>query len=206
MMKRVVAGCLVALAFAGFGAPSLAGERPDLETARKVVTTLADDAIRTWRADHPTPEARRRAMRNLIYAYFDVRYIVRGVLGRHWRELDESTRDQFQELLSTLVTDVYLPYLAKYERDRLRVLNARPRGKRDVLVRSEFRSDEGQWIDADWRIRARGGEPRIIDIVVAGVSLLLVQRQEFDSVIATKGVDGLMDDLRKQLVSLLELG
>ena len=93
---------------------------------------------------------------------------------------------------------VYLPHIAKYSRDHLRVVGARPRGKRDVLVRSEIRTDEGDWVEADWRLRSGDGGIRIIDLTVAGVSLLLVQRQEFEAVIRRSGFASLVERLRER--------
>ena len=93
------------------------------------------------------------------------------------------------------MVEVYLPHIAKYSRDHLRVLGARPRGKRDVIVKSELLPDGGNWIEADWRIRSAGDGVRIIDLSVAGVSLLLVQRQEFEAVIRRDGFASLVEQL-----------
>ena len=93
------------------------------------------------------------------------------------------------------MVEVYLPHIAKYSRDHLRVLGARPVGKRDVLVKSELLADDGDWVEADWRVRSGQNGLRIIDLTVAGVSLLLVQRQEFESVIRRDGFEALIQRL-----------
>ena len=184
-------GLVAALGAAAVGA----AERPGLEESQAFVEKLADDAVRTWGMYDGDEEARLEAMEALIRSVFDVRFITRAVLGRHWRDLNPAERSRFRELFPEFVVQVYLPHIAKYSRDHMHVLGARPRGKRDVLVKSELRTDEGDWVDADWRIRSTEDGIRIIDLTVAGVSLLLVQRQEFEAVIRRDGFASLVEQL-----------
>ena len=176
-------------------APAGAAERPGLDESQAFVGKLADDAVQTWTKHASDEVARLEAMDSLIHAAFDVDFITRAVLGRYWRELDPAERRRFRELFPEFVVQVYLPHIAKYSRDHMRVLGARPRGKRDVVVESELLTDQGDWIEAGWRIRSREDGIRIIDLTVAGVSLLLVQRQEFEAVIRREGFAGLVERL-----------
>lgn len=176
-------------------APAEAAERPGLEESRAFVEKLADDAVHTWTTHDSDDAARLEAMKVLIHSAFDVDFITRAVVGRYWRDLGPGDRRRFREVFLEFVVQVYLPHLAKYSRDHMRVLGARPRGKRDVLVQSEILADQGGWIDADWRLRSREDGIRIIDLTVAGVSLLLVQRQEFESVIRRDGFARLIEQL-----------
>ena len=187
------------LAAAAFAAPAGAAERPGLEESRAFVEKLVDDAVRTWGRDHPSDEARFEAMKSLIHSAFAVDFITRAVLGRAWRSLDAEQQATFKELFPDFVVQVYLPHLVAYDRDHLRILGARPRGKRDAIVLSEIRNHRGAWHSADWRIRTTEHGIRVIDIVVAGVSLLLVQRQEFEAVIKAGGFESLVELLRDRL-------
>ena len=184
-------GLVAALGTASAGA----AERPGLDESRAFVERLADDAVRTWGMYDGDDEARLAAMDALIRSVFDVGFITRAVLGRYWRDLSPAERSRFRELFPEFVVQVYLPHIAKYSRDHMRVLGARPRGKRDVVVKSELRTDQGDWVDADWRIRSTEDGIRIIDLTVAGVSLLLVQRQEFEAVIRRDGFASLVERL-----------
>lgn len=176
-------------------APSGAADRPGLDESRAFVEKLADNAVRAWAMYESDDAARLEAMGGLVRSVFDVDFISRAVLGRYWRRLDNGQRHRFQELFPAFAVEVYLPHIAKYSRDHLRVLGARPRGKRDVIVKSEILSDKGDWIEADWRIRSVGDGLRVIDLSVAGVSLLLVQRQEFEAVIHRDGFASLVEQL-----------
>lgn len=196
---RVVRAAVVlaaALAAAPLAGAAAAADRPGLEESRRFVERLADEAIRIWGEDHPAEEDRLAAMESLIRSHFDVDFIVRRVLGRSWRKLSAARREAFGELFYEFFREVYLPNLSRLERDDLRVLGALPRGKRDVVVQSEVRTGDGKWVDAGWRVRAGPEGLRIIDLLVAGVSLLLVQREEFEAVFRSSGFEGLMNELR----------
>lgn len=189
----VLAAALAAAALAA--APAGAAERPGIEESQAFVGKLADDAVRTWAAYSSDEAARLKAMDALIHSTFDVEFITRAVVGRYWRKIEPAERRRFRALFPEFVVRVYLPHIAKYSRDHLRVLGARPVGKRDVLVKSELLTDQGDWIEADWRIRSGEAGLRILDLTVAGVSLLLVQRQEFESVIRRDGFAALVERL-----------
>ena len=203
----VRAAVVLAAAFAAVPlAGAAAADRPGIEESRTFIEKLADEAIRIWGEDHPAEEERLAAMESLIRSHFDVDFIVRGVLGRSWRKLSAAQRDAFGELFYEFFREVYLPNLSRFERDDLRVLGALPRGKRDVVVQSEVRSGDGKWVDAGWRVRATPKGLRIIDLVVAGVSLLLVQREEFEAMIRRGGFDGLMRELRARVAAAADGG
>ena len=193
--RGAAVAAIVAVLAVLVAAPSGAADRPGLDESRAFVEKLAEDAVRTWAMYESDEAARRKAMDALIRSAFDVDFISRAVLGRYWRDLDDGQRHRFRELFPEFVVEVYLPHIAKYSREHLRVLGARPRGKRDVIVKSELLSDRGDWIEGDWRIRSFGDGIRIIDLAVAGVSLLLVQRQEFEAVIRRDGFARLVEQL-----------
>ena len=53
----------------------------------------------------------------------------------------------------------------------------------------------------DWRARTGGGQYKITDVMVKGVSISQTQRSEFASVIRESGgkVEGLLTELRKRV-------
>ena len=195
---RIAAAVVIVAAL--LAAPAGAADRPGIEASRAFVEKLADDAVRTWGMHASDEAARLKAMNSLIRSAFDIEFITRAVLGRYWRKLDPDERRRFRELFPQFVVHVYLPHIAKYSRDHIRVLGARPRGTRDVVVKSELRTGNGNWVDADWRLRSAGDGVRIIDLTVAGVSLLLVQRQEFEAVIRRNGFSSLFEKLHERTI------
>lgn len=99
------------------------------------------------------------------------------------------------------------PYLTRLYADQfadivgrpLDVVDAKALGARDVIVRTRFTRQDGPPINVDWRIRKlRTGEQKAIDIIVGGVSIMLVKREEFSAFIAQNSVDALIARIEKE--------
>lgn len=97
------------------------------------------------------------------------------------------------------LTRLYADQFAEIVGRPLNVIDAKPLGSRDVVVRTAFTRKEGPPINVDWRIRKlRSGEQKAIDIIVGGVSIMLVKREEFSAFIAQNGVDALIARIEKE--------
>ena len=99
------------------------------------------------------------------------------------------------------------PYLTRLYADQfadivgrpLDVIDAKALGARDVIVRTRFTRADGPPINVDWRIRKlRTGEQKAIDIIVGGVSIMLVKREEFSAFIGQNSVDALIARIEKE--------
>ena len=53
-------------------------------------------------------------------------------------------------------------------------------------------------IRAAWRVRAYNGVPKIIDVQVESISMVISQRDEFNAVIQRGGFEALLESLRAQ--------
>ena len=86
-----------------------------------------------------------------------------------------------------------------YSGQKFEIVGAKPIGKKDVLVNTKIARPSGPPIEAGWRVRDKGGQHRILEGVVAGVSMVVTQRSEFRSVVRRQGVGGLIELLRIQV-------
>ena len=72
------------------------------------------------------------------------------------------------------------------------------RSPQEVIVATSFlrRSTNGQ-VQVSWRVAKQGtAAPKLLDVAVNGVSPLVVQREEFSSLVKQGGFDGLLNRLR----------
>lgn len=66
----------------------------------------------------------------------------------------------------------------------------------DVVVRTQFTRAQGKPILVDWRVKKlKDGKMRMVDIIVQGVSIMLVKREEFASFVKQNGVEPLLKRL-----------
>jgi ABC-type transporter MlaC component len=106
---------------------------------------------------------------------------------------------RYDAVFPAYLTRLYADQFADIVGKPLEVIDAKAFGARDVIVRSQFKRSEGAPINVDWRIRMlNSGEQKAIDIIVSGVSIMLVKREEFSAFIAQNGVDALLDRLEQE--------
>lgn len=188
--RRLLMPLLVALVVA---APVRAADEPVT-----FVRQFGDEAIAMLR-DRDAAEAERRArFETLMRSGFDLPLVAQLALGRYWRSATAEERAIYVDLFGRFVLETYARRLDEYGNQRLRVVGAVPTGQ-DSLVESWIEGS-GEPIRVDWRVRQTPAGARIVDVVIAGVSMLVTQRSEFASVIERGGgVTALIDNLRQRL-------
>ena len=141
---------------------------------------------------------RQSALEDLIRDGFDLDLTSQLVLGKHWGRATAGQRAAFKDLFAPYLLSTYARQLDAYRVETLAVVASKRVGERDFLVQTSIARD-GDTADAVWRVRAQGGEYRIIDVLIDGISLTLTQRSEFASVIGREGLDGMLAVLRARV-------
>ncbi len=65
-------------------------------------------------------------------------------------------------------------------------------------MRSKIIRPDGPPLATDWRVRRIKEEFKVIDLKIAGISMVITQRDEFLAKIASSGLDSLIADLKRQ--------
>ena len=164
--------------------------------AAQFIQWLGDQAISTLGSTSASLAQREATARQLMRQGFDLAFIGRFVLGRHWRTVSADQQAQYLDLFSSYILQTYSSHLGGYTGETLAITGAKPAGSKDAIVQTRIVRPSGPPIDADWRVRARGNQYLIIDISVEGVSMAVTQRYEFASVIKNHGFEGLLAALR----------
>ncbi len=188
-----------------FGLPALAvlpgpalaaANRAEVDGAAQFMRWLAGQAIAVLQANSGSLEQRESAFRRLLAQGFDVGFIGRFALGRHWRGASAQQQRDYLQLFSEYLLATYSRRLGGYAGERFDVSGAKAKGKRDILVATRIQRPGGQAIHADWRVRVIDDHYKIIDVAVEGVSMAITQRAEFAAVVKSHGLDGLLQALR----------
>ncbi len=156
--------------------------------AETFVGSMAQRAIDFLSNEELTREQRRAEFKNLLETSFDMRAIARFSLGRYWRVSSESQRREYLDLFEDMIVDVYSHRFGEYKGQKFEIQNARLEGSSDAIVTSYIVPKENDpEIKVEWRVRYKDSRYRIIDVIVAGVSMGLTQRSDFASVIQRGG-------------------
>jgi phospholipid transport system substrate-binding protein len=132
---------------------------------------------------------REKEFRKLLTNSFDINTIARFSLGRHWREMSDSQRNEYLGLFKDMIVKVYSKRFSEYDGQQLQVTGARTNEDGDVLVSSHLVAEGNPQVKVDWRVRQKGSQFKIVDVIVEGVSMALTQRSDFSSVIQRGGGD-----------------
>jgi phospholipid transport system substrate-binding protein len=195
--RRLLASALLAV-FAAIAVPqAAAATAADAvafveKTGRRAIDTLTSKSI--------SDEERIERFRKIFRSAFNVRRIARFVLGRYWRRATEAQREEYVQLFEEFVIQAYANRFKSYSGEAFVVTTAQPVGKRDHLVLSELVNPGKKPVLVKWRLRATKDGFEIIDVIVARVSMILTQRDEFAAVILENGgtVEGLLRVLRRR--------
>lgn len=190
----------IGLAILTLRSPALA----DDNDPAAVVRGLGDRAVAMLRDESLSPQTRQETFRALLSEGFDMPRVARFVLGRYWRRATEAQRNEYLTLFEDYVVGSYGARLSAYGGETLRIADWRPDGTGYAVVRSKIERPEGPPIAINWRLYESDIGWRIVDVVVEGVSLSLVQRSEFTSVIRSGGgnIEALLGALRKKSGSM----
>jgi phospholipid transport system substrate-binding protein len=165
------------------------------------VKTTTDRGLR-FLADPNSSHAQKTAdFRKLLDASFDLDTIGRFALGRYWNQATDAQKAEYLKLFRKMVVDVYSNRFEEYKGQKIDVRSFRllDPAKNDTLVTSFLvPPNGGEEVQVDWRVRNKNGTYKIVDVMVAGVSMSVTQRSDFASVIQRGGgnVDALLTQLR----------
>ena len=189
---------LLALGLLGLAAPRQAAA----EDPRSFVNTLGERAIQVL-APSVSPAQRLARFRELFQHRFRrARASASFVLGRYWRTATPQEQQEFLSLFQEYVVRAYSARLGSSAASR----------SGSPAPRAERRRNRRQQRDrAGERCRSAsigtssisGGQYKITDVYVAGISMKVTQRDEFAAVIQRSGgrVEGLLAQLRQKLAA-----
>ena len=192
---------LLALGLALPPAALAADEEPMSGKARTFLASLGERAIHVAQ-DKAAPKADRETrIRALLREGFDLDIISRLVLGKHWRKMSDSQRDEFVGVFENAMVQQSLTIFGGYTNETFDITSVGPdpTNPKLIAITTSIKRSNGATAKVDWRLRKRGQDYKIIDIVAEGVSMALTLRQEYGAVIERSGgkVDGLIEELRK---------
>lgn len=163
------------------------------------VKSVTDRGLKFLSGPSAGQPAKQAEFRGLLDSSFDLNTISRFVLGRYWNTATPAQQKEYQQLFRNMIVDTYSARFTEYKGQQLDVKSYRSIGKGDTLVTSYMiPANGGEQVQIDWRVRKNGAAYKIVDVIVAGVSMSVTQRSDFASVIQRGGgnIEALLTELR----------
>lgn len=180
-------------------AASAAAADPAQDAASATVQQTLDGVVEVLRDRDLEDEVRRTRVEEIAYVRFDFQTIARLVLARNWKNLSPEQREEFVVEFKRHLSGSYWRTLDDYRDETVELTGSRLARNGDVTVRSRIvGADTPAPILIDYRMRPRGEEWVVIDVIIESVSLVQNFRSQTQEIISDVGVDQLIDQLRKK--------
>ena len=194
-MLRTIAATLLLLPFVLFASPVHAQEAPDA-----LVKRVAEETLSAIRADKDlqagNPAKVKQLIESKLLPHFDTARMTALAMGRNWRAATPEQQKRLIEEFQTLLIRTYSNALTNYRDNTMnyKPLRMNP-GDTEVVVRTEVKRSGQAPVQIDYSMEKTPEGWKAYDVVVAGVSLVTNYRDEFNDVIKSSGVDGLIKTL-----------
>ena len=134
----------------------------------------------------------------------DIKGIGNYSLGTHRKTISDQQKDEYFDIFEQYFLKSFASRLAEYTDPKIRVDSQKKLNDKYTMVSSTLlATSEKAEIKIDWRVVTKNPDnPLIIDVIIEGVSLAKVQREEFNSIIQSN--DGNINVLFKTLREFVE--
>ncbi|MFP6682543.1 MAG: ABC transporter substrate-binding protein [Gammaproteobacteria bacterium] len=168
------------------------------EIAENMVSALQDPSLRT------NVHQIEQLVQRILVPHIDFRTSSNLVLGPHWKDTNEKQRASFINEFQAFLVRFYTGALASYIDSETVPVNVmsfredpRTKGERQVFVRSHIGQSGDDEITVDYRMYWRGAW-KIIDVSVAGISMVQSYRSNFTSTVEQQGIEVLIAQLQER--------
>ena len=146
-------------------------------------------------------EEKMEILKTIAQETVDIRGIGFYSLGKHRKNMSDQKKKEYLEIFSKYFLKTFSSRLAEYTDPRIRVDSQKKLSDKYTMVSSTLLATEDKpEVKIDWRVVTKDpNNPLIIDVVIEGVSLAKVQKEEFNSIIQSNDgdINSLFDNLKK---------
>ena len=200
MSKLIVLSLFVSMMVSLSGLSAASESKSVSSPPARFVQKLGDTALMSLTEKNVNRTTREKRVREILRNNFDIQTIGRFALGTYWKDASESQRAEYMDLFEDMIVQTYTTRFEDYSGQTLKVDGSAASGASDSIVTSQVIQKDGPPVNLEWRVRNKDGAPRVVDVVVEGVSMSVTQRSDFSAVIQRGGgkIDVLLDTLRER--------
>lgn len=143
-------------------------------------------------------EARRAALREVIYAKFSFAKMSQLSLARQWKKRSKEEKIQFIDLFGRLLEQTYVSKIESYTNEKVTYVKEFVK-KNKAMIYTKIITDTVE-IPIDYRLyQTKEGDWMVYDLVIEGVSLVGNYRSQFDQMLRKESFEKLVEDLKKKV-------
>jgi len=148
-----------------------------------------------------TKEQKIEKLKSIAKETVDIRGIGYYSLGAHRKNLSDDKKKEYLAVFESYFLKSFSSRLSEYTDPKIRVDSEKKLNEKYTMVSSTLlATEEKPEVKINWRIVTKNPDkPLIIDVVIEGVSLAKVQKEEFNSIIQSNNgdINALLTSLKK---------
>jgi len=182
--KFLIKFSLILIVFSTFTGKSFSLE------PKEFVQSVANEASLIL-TNNSTKEQKIEELKSIAKKSVDFRGIGYYSLGAHRKNLSDDKKKEYLNIFEKYFLKSFSSRLAEYTDPKIRVDSQKKLNEKYTIVSSVLlATEEKPEVNIDWRIVTKNPDkPLIIDVVIEGVSLAKVQKEEFNSIIQSNNGD-----------------
>jgi phospholipid transport system substrate-binding protein len=142
------------------------------------------------------PRRAYKIVEDIILPHFDFQGMAQTVLAAHWRSASEEQRKRFTDGFRDLLVRTYATALSEYSDETFEILPVREQpSDTEAVVRTHIVQKGGSPVPVIYTLNSSGTAWKVVDVNIAGMSLVSNYRLNFASEIRRKGLDALIATL-----------
>lgn len=164
--------------------------------AEAFVLKLTDEAKIIFNDKSLNKDSRLKKLNDLSSKYLDLDALASYTLGDYREKATNSERENFNKLFREYFIKNMSSKLNDFADQDLKIIDSKKINDNNIIVSTKvFSKKDAQEIAVEWRIYIKDSKLLARDLVVEGLSLARTQKEEFSSIIASKGFVGLITAL-----------
>lgn len=193
--RDLLLGLAAAGALAALGRPAHAQATEQAQTFVSGLAAELTQLVQSGRGDTQMYSS----FEGILTKYADLTAIGASVLGPPWRGATAAQKQGFIKAFSHYLSRRYGKQFREYKNAQIKVTGAKDGGRVGVLVNSQVIRPGQDPVNVDWQISSQSGSPKVVNLVIEGVSMLASERANMGS--ALDAASGSLDKLIANLNS-----
>ena len=164
--------------------------------AEAFVLKLTNEAKIIFNDKSLSKDSRLKKSNDLSSKYLDLDALAGYTLGDYRERATSSERENFNKLFREYFIKNISSKLNDFADQDLKIIDSKKINENNIIVSTKiFSKKDAQEIAVEWRIFTKDSKLLARDLVVEGLSLARTQKEEFASIIASKGFVGVISAL-----------
>jgi len=157
------------------------------------------DVLRDPKLKGESAKAIKKEKLEVIYEQmFDEVELSRRTLGGNWSKLNPPQQQEFTQLYRRILEKAYIDKILSYNDEKIVFLKESMLSNDQAEVQTKVITSSKE-IPIFYRVILKGGTWKVYDVVVENVSLIQNYRSQFNSILAKRTPDQLLETLRTKV-------